>query len=105
MAQRLLASMSTAEITDGNQVAFTLKPAMFTAGNGVVVSAEGLASSETLSFWKWVGSSWVPVTDASDAQVVYTDTAPSDVFNAGGEFGITKTATAGAVSLYADDPR
>ena len=99
MGQRAAITATTAAIT--TKEPFTLKGADFTEGNPVV-SVDGLAGAETVTFWKLVGVNWVPVADSAGTQVVFTATYPSDVFNGPGTYGITKTATVGAVVLYVD---
>lgn len=104
MAQRLLATLGTAAITDGSQVEFSIHPALYRHGNPVL-SIKGLATDETVSLWKPAGDDWVPVTDSSDTAVTFTATAPADTVTGGRVFGVTKVETAGAVEVYVEDPR
>lgn len=97
-------TLGTDAVTDGNQVAFTIPAAMRRAGHPVV-SVEGLGAAETVSFWKLVNGDWEEVVDATGAQVTFTNTYASDAFVGGRTFGVTKTATSGALALVIEDPR
>ena len=103
MAQRTVATATTSAITDGNQVAFTLKAKHFKHGMKPVVSVEGLAGVETLSWWIWTNGDWEEVSTAAGSQVVFEADYASDVFNGPGQYGFTKDATAGAITVTVDD--
>ena len=103
MAQRIIATAGTGAITDGNQVAFSLHSKHFRHGMNPVISIEGLAATETVSWWKLVNADWEEVSTADATQVVFTDTYASDIFNGPGTYGFTKTASAGAITVTLDD--
>jgi len=104
MEQRTLATAGTGAIADPNQIAFTLRPQFFTYGPALV-SVEGLAGTESVSFWVYTNGDWEELDDGSGTQVAFTESYAADVFNAPGVFGITKTATAGSITLSVNDPR
>jgi hypothetical protein len=104
MAQRILATASTGAVADPNQVAFSLRPSYFKYGPAIV-SVEGLANAETLSFWVWTNGDWEELDDGSGTQVAFTATYAADVFNGPGVYGFTKDVTAGAVTLSVNDAR
>jgi len=103
MAHRIIAESTTDAIADPNQVAFSLHAKHFNGGKKPVISVEGLAGVETMSFWKWVNGDWEELDDGSGTQVAFTATYASDVFNGPGTFGYTKDATAAATTLTLDD--
>lgn len=104
MAQRVLATAGTGAITDGSQTPFSLRPAMFKYGSPIV-SIEGIAGVETVSFWVWTNGDWEELDDGSGTQVAFSATYAADVFNSPGLYGITKSATAGTITLSVNDPR
>jgi hypothetical protein len=103
MAQRTIATATTAAISDGSQKAISLKAKHFKGGIKPVISVEGLAPTETVSWWYRVNGDWEEVSTADATQVVFTDTYASDVFNGPGTYGFTKTASAGAITVTLDD--
>lgn len=103
MAQRIIATSTTAAIADGSQVAFSLQSKHFRHGMKPIISIEGLAGAETVSFWKLVNGDWEEVDDGSGTQIAYTATYASDVFNGPGVYGYTKDVTAGAITVTLDD--
>jgi len=104
MAQRLVAAASTSAVADGSQIKFTLNTADFKYGLPTV-AIEGLAGAETVDFWLWVGAEWVEVATSSGTQVQFVPAYRADVFNSVGTYGITKSATAGAISVYVNSGR
>ena len=103
MAQRTIATAGTAAIADGSQVAFSLQAKHFRGGKRPVISIEGIAGAETVSFWKYVNADWEELDDGSGTQVAFTATYASDVFNGPGTYGFTKDLTAGTITVTLDD--
>lgn len=103
MADKNIA-LGTGEITDGSQVPFTIPASFYRFGN-VVVTVEGLGAAETVSLWKWVNGDWEEVTDSAGDQIVFSNTAADHALTGGRHFGVTKTATSGALALVVEDPR
>lgn len=103
MAHRVIATSSTGAIADGSQVAFSLQAKHFRNGQRPVIAVEGLATTETISFWKYVNGDWEELDDGSGTQVSFTTSYAADVFNGPGTYGYTKSATAGAITLTLDD--
>jgi hypothetical protein len=86
-------SLGTGAATDGNQVGvFTVKNAHVRNKPGVVVSIEGLASSETASLWYQAGDEWVEATEGGN-QVVFDATVGSKLILGTGTYAFTKDAT------------
>lgn len=104
MSQRIVATAGTGAITDDNQVAFTLHAKHFKYGKPVV-SVEGLAGAETLSWYIWTNGDWEEVSTADATQIIFTATYASDVFNGPGQYGFIKDVTAGAITVTVDDGR
>ena len=105
MSQRILATSVAAAIVDPNQIAFSLHEKLFRGGRKPLISVEGLAAAETLSFWILTNGDWEEVDDGSGTQVAFTATYAADTFNAAGTYGYTKDLTAGAITLSVDDGR
>jgi hypothetical protein len=103
MAQRQLATSSTAQIDNPDQIAFSIRSVHFRDGKKPVISVEGLAGAETLSFWYQTNDDWEELDDGSGTQVAYTATYAADTFNGPGVYGYTKDATVGAIVLSLDD--
>lgn len=103
--QRQLAASGTAAITDGNQVAFTVPNVLTKGGKTPIISVAGLATTETVSFYVLVGTSWKPLTDSAGNQIVFTATYCADTFNVAGVYGYIKDATTSAIALYITDGR
>jgi hypothetical protein len=104
MSQRIIATSTTDAIADPNQVAFSLHAKHFKYGKPVV-SIEGIAGAETVSFWYWTNGDWEELDDGSGTQVAFTATYAADVFNGPGTYGYTKDATVGAITVSVDDGR
>lgn len=102
MAQRIVATSVAAAIVDPNQVAFSLQAKHFKYGKPVI-SIEGLAAAETVSFWYWTNGDWEELDDGSGTQVAFTATYAADVFNGPGTYGYTKDLTAGAITVSLND--
>ena len=101
MAQRTVAVAATGAVTDGNQVAFTIQAKHFRRNAKPVISVEGLANAETLSWWYWTNGDWEEISK-DGSQIVFTATYATDVFNGTGTFGFTKDVTAGAITVTMD---
>lgn len=95
--------MGTGAVTDGNQVAFSLRAKHFKDGGKPIVSVEGLAGVETVSFWKYTNGDWEEIDDGSGTQVSFGVTYASDTFNGPGVYGMTKSASAGTLTVTLDD--
>lgn len=105
MAELIKASAGTGAIADGAQVAFTLHNKLFDGGRRPIVSCAGLAGAETVTLWVKSGAAWRELDDGTGTQVQFTATYEADVFNTPGEFGITKSATVGAITIRVHDSR
>jgi len=92
------ATAGTGAITDGNQVAFSLRGKHFKHGNPIV-SIEGLATTETVSFYILTNGDWEELSSADATQHVFTATYAADTFNSPGTYGFIKDATAAAITL------
>lgn len=103
MAQRIIATAGTSAIADPNQVAISLRAKHFKNGAKPIISVEGLAGVETLSWWFQTNGDWEEIDDGSGTQVAYTATYASDTFNGPGVYGFTKDATAGSITVTLDD--
>ena len=103
MAQRQLATSPAAAIADPNQIAFSLHSKHFRGGKRPLISVEGIAGAETVSFWVFTNGDWEELDDGSGTQVAFTATYAADTFNAPGTYGYTKSATVGAIVLSLDD--
>ena len=103
MAQRIVATAGTDAIADPNQIAISLRSKHFRHGGKPLISIEGLAGAETVSWWKLVNGDWEEIDDGSGTQVAYTATYASDTFNGPGVYGFTKDATAGTITVCLDD--
>lgn len=103
MAQRIIATAGTGAIADPNQVAISLRAKHFKGGGKPIISVEGLAGVETLSWWIQTNGDWEEIDDGSGTQVAYTATYASDTFNGPGVYGFTKSATAGSITVTLDD--
>lgn len=103
MADKII-NLGTGAITDGSQSAFTIPSAFYKYGNPVIV-IDGLAGTESVDLWKYVNSDWEEVTDSSGTQISFTATAADHSFTGGRQFGLTKSATAGALVVRIEDPR
>ena len=103
MAQRIIATAGTGAITDGNQVAISLRAKHFKGGGKPIISIEGLAGVETVSWWIQTNGDWEEIDDGSGTQVAYTASYASDTFNGPGVYGFTKDATAGTITVTLDD--
>ena len=68
--------------------------------------AENLATTETVDVYVWGGTKWVVVADATGTATPLTATKKADAFQAGLEYGVSKSVTATACSVkYAYAPR
>ena len=103
MAQRTIATSATGAIADGSQVAFSLQAKHFRNGKNPVISVEGIAGVETVSFWYWTNGDWEELDDGSGTQVAFTASYAADIFNGPGTYGYTKSATAAAITVSLDD--
>jgi hypothetical protein len=103
MAQRIVATAGTGAIADGSQVAISLRAKHFKGGGKPIISIEGLAGAETVSWWKLTNGDWEEIDDGAGTQVAYTATYASDTFNGPGVYGFTKDATAGTITVCLDD--
>ena len=103
--QRKLATSDTDAIVDGDQIAFSLHPKLFEGGKSPLVSVEGLATTETVSFYVYVGATWEELANSTGTHQVFTATRAADTFNTPGVYGYIKDATAGAINLYVTDAR
>lgn len=103
MADKNIA-LGTGEITDGNQVAFTIPSKFYEYGNPVLV-IDGLGAAETVSLWKFVNGDWEEVTDGSGTQITLNNTAAAETITGGRVFGLTKTATSSALVVRIEDAR
>ena len=104
MAQRVKAVMGTPAIVGGAQATFTLKSQDFKYGKPVV-SIQGLATTETASFWYMTNGVFEELDDGTGTQVSFTATYAADVFNGPGTYGVTKDVTAAICTLSVDDGR
>jgi hypothetical protein len=68
MAQRTVATSTTAAIADPNQVPFTLRAIDFKHGRPRV-SVEGIAGAETVSWWVFTNGDWEELDDGAGTQV------------------------------------
>jgi hypothetical protein len=103
MAQRIIATAAAAAIVDPNQVAISLRAKHFKGGGKPVISIEGLAGAETVSWWKLANGDWEEIDDGAGTQVAYTATYASDTFNGPGVYGFTKDITVGSITVTLDD--
>jgi len=103
MAQRIVATAGTAEITDGSQVEFSLQAKHFRGGKRPVISVEGLVAAETVTWWFFTNGDFEEVDDGSGTQVSFTATHASDLFNGPGTYGFTKSVTVGAIVVTLND--
>jgi hypothetical protein len=103
MAERTVATAGTGAIGDGSQVSFTLRRREFKEGVRPRVSVKGLAGSETVDWWVFTGGTWEEVATPGGVQVTFTAGYASDNFNAPGEYGFTKSSTAGSISVLVDN--
>ena len=103
MAQRTVATSTTAAIVDPNQVAFTIQSKHFRNGQKPIVAVEGLAGVETMTFYYFVNGDWEELDDGSGTTVAFTATYAADTFNGPGTFGYIKDATAGAIVVTLND--
>jgi hypothetical protein len=104
MAQRTVATSTTAAIADPNQVPFTLRAIDFKHGRPRV-SVEGIAGAETVSWWVFTNGDWEELDDGAGTQVAFTATYASATFNSPGTYGYTKDATVGAITVTVDNGR
>jgi hypothetical protein len=104
MAQQEKASAGIGSLATGSQVPFTLHAKHFKYGKPLV-SVEGIAGAEAVSFWVRTGGSWEELDDGTGTQVAFSATYAADVFNSPGEYGFTKTVTVSPVTLYVNDGR
>ena len=103
--QRTVATLGTSAISDGSQVAFSVRGIDFRFGNPVI-GVEGLASSENVYLWKLVNGDWEEVSpDAGDTQTTFTPSYAADVVNGPGTYGFTKDVTAGTITITIDNGR
>lgn len=109
MAQRIKATLGTAAITGGNQVAFTIPSRAFRNQSRVHLMAEGLAGAEVITLWALAGAEWVELTvdrgtgTGAGAQAILDAGNPLMEISAPGTYGVTKSATAGAVNIILED--
>lgn len=103
--QRQLATSTTAAITAGNQVAFSLGSKLFDGGRSPLVSVKGLTGAETVSLYIRVGDTWEELADSAGTHQIFTATRAGDTFNTPGVFGYIKDATASAIYLYVNNSR
>lgn len=102
MAQRQVAEIGTSAVVAPNQVAFSLRSKDFKYGKPIV-SIEGLAGAETASFWYLTNGTWEELDDGAGTQVAYTATYAADIFNGPGTYGLTKDATAAAITVSVEN--
>ena len=105
MAERTVATAGTGAIGDCSQVSFSLGRKAFKDGVNPRGSVKGLAGSETVDWWVDVGGTWEEVATPGGVQVTFTAGYATDTFNAPGEYGFTKSSTAGSISVLVDDGR
>ncbi len=103
MAQRTIATSGTGAITDGSQVAFSIQAKHFRGGKKPIISVEGLAGVETISFWHWTNGDWEEIDNGNGTQVSFTVSYATDIFDGPGTFGYTKTSTAGTITITLND--
>ena len=101
--QKHILSLGTGAVTDGNQEPIEILPADF--GPGLArpfIGIAGLAAAETAELYWRVdgGTSWEKVADKDGIQVIFTIDYPGDVINAVGQYGVTKSVTAGTIDVY-----
>ncbi len=101
--QRVVATATTAAITDGSQVPISIQSKHFRGGKKPVVSIEGLAGAETVSWWFQTNGDFEEVDDGTGTQVAFTATYATDIFNGPGIYGFTKDSTAGAITVSIND--
>lgn len=67
----------------------------------VTIGADNLAGAETVVIYVRIGENWKAVTDFAGTPVVLTSTISAVVLEGGPEYGVTKSATAGACGVWA----
>jgi len=67
----------------------------------VTIGADNLAGAETVGIYVRIGESWKIVTDFAGTPVVLTSSISAVTLEGGPEYGVTKSATAGACAVWA----
>ena len=98
MAQKTIIAPTTAAAT---LVSFSSQEQGMRAP--VVISADALATTETVSVFVLAGSAWVAVPDGIGSTVTLTATNPMVALTPGPKYAVTKSTTAGACGVYADE--
>lgn len=101
MAERIKASAGTSEITNGNQIEFSVHPKLFEGGRTPLIAINGLSGAETAAIWLWSSDAWLELGAGGD----FTAARETDVLHAPGVYGLTKSATAGAITVSIHDQR
>ena len=101
MSLRIIATASTAQITEGSEVPFVVPASAFSHGNKPSVAIQGLGTGESVTIKKFDGADYQ---DMVNGELVY-GTNGAAPFNSAGQYGFFKSATAVPVYLVLDDGR
>lgn len=99
MASREIGTMSTGVVADGSQLVVTVSER--DVEKGVALWVLGLAGVETASLWMRIGTtspSWEEV-EKDNAQVAFAVDQKHYTLLTAGDYGLTKTSTAGALTV------
>ena len=69
----------------------------------ITISADALATTETVAVYVKVGSTWIAVPDGLGGTAKLTATSPILALNAGPTYALTKSITASACGVYVDE--
>lgn len=67
----------------------------------VTIGADNLVGAETVVIYVRIGETWKAVTDFAGTPVILNSTISAVVLEGGPEYGVTKSATAGACAVLA----